>query len=94
MSDFTAIPCITVIAYLSAELFKAISKNKRTELIPAVCGIVGGVLGLICFLFIPDCIPGGNALSSVATGIISGFSATGVNQMYKQMSEKKSNGDT
>ncbi len=89
MGDFTAIPCITVIAYLIGSVFKIFTKGTKNEFIPALCGVAGGVLGALCFFFFPDCIPGGNLLFSIATGILSGFSATGVNQMYKQMTEKK-----
>lgn len=49
MNQFAAIPCITVICYLFAEIFKAITKGKRNNLVPIICGAVGAVAGLIGF---------------------------------------------
>ncbi len=88
MEDFVAIPCITVIVYLIAEIFKAITKGEKKELLPVLCGVAGGILGVICFFFIPEYIAGENLFSSIATGIVSGFSATGVHQIYKQMTKE------
>ena len=45
MNQFAAIPCITVICYLFAEIFKAITKGKRNNLVPIICGAVGAVAG-------------------------------------------------
>ena len=88
MNQFAAIPCITVICYLFAEIFKAITKGKRNNLVPIICGVVGAVAGLIGFFAVPDFLPGENLFCAIATGIVSGFSATGVNQAYKQMTQK------
>ena len=88
MNQFAAIPCITVICYLFAEIFKALTKGKRNNLVPIICGAVGAVAGLIGFFAVPDFLPGENLFSAIATCIVSGFSATGVNQAYKQMTQK------
>lgn len=86
MDSFTAIPCITVAVYLLAEIFKAITKEKHNKYIPIVCGTLGAILGIIIFFVAPELIPGKDVFCSLATGIISGFSATGINQVYKQVS--------
>lgn len=88
MNDFTAIPCITVIAYLAAEIFKLLFKNKN-EYVPAFCGVVGAFLGLASYYLCPGFIPSANLFHSIATGILSGFSATGVNQVFKQTAQVK-----
>ena len=93
MNDFTAIPCITIIAYLCAEIFKLFTKQKFNEFVPVLCGAVGAILGALAYFFFPDFIPNQNLFFSIATGIVSGFSATGINQMYKQMTSKVNEND-
>lgn len=53
--------------------------------ITAICGIVGGILGIATFLTIPNFIPGDNWIIALATGIVSGLAATGANQIIKQL---------
>ncbi len=84
MENFVAIPCITVIVYLFGELFKAFTKNTINHIVPALCGTLGGILGLVSFFVCPEFIAGEGIFSAIATGIVSGFSATGVNQVFKQ----------
>ena len=67
MENFVAIPCITVIVYLIAETFKAITKEEKNQFLPVICGVAGGILGIICFYLAPDYIAGENLFSSIAT---------------------------
>lgn len=78
---FTSIPAITVICYLIAEAVKLTTLSKKW--LPVICGTVGGILGLIALHIISD-YPATNYLSAIAIGIVSGFSATGVNQLVRQ----------
>ncbi len=87
MENFTAIPCITVIVYLLAEIFKQVTK--KNQFVPVFCGIIGGILGILGFFIAHDFIGAENIFCAVAIGIVSGFSATGINQVYKQFSESK-----
>lgn len=91
MENFVAIPCITVIVFLLAELFKLVTKNQKNQFVPVLCGLLGALLGVVCYLWVPEYIAGENILQAIATGIVSGFSATGVHQVYKQtaVGEKK-----
>ena len=78
---------ITIICYLVGEavkLFPAIKNN----FIPVICGFVGGVLGPVALHVVPD-FPAGDMLTAVAVGIVSGFAATGVHQVYKQVYPKE-----
>lgn len=84
MENFVAILCITVIVYFLAEIFKLITKNQKKQFVPVFCGFCGAILGVVCFLWVPEYIAGENLLQAIATGIISGFSATGIHQVYKQ----------
>lgn len=78
----TAVGAITVIAYLIGELVKASGINNKW--IPVICGVVGGILGVVGMLIMPD-FPGKDYITSVAIGIVSGLAATGINQAYKQI---------
>ena len=84
MLGFAAVPAITIICYLGAEIFKQVAKDSLSA-IPALCGALGGVLGAVSFIYAPGYIPADNIIVAVATGIISGFASTGVNQMLYRL---------
>ncbi len=76
---------ITVICYLVAEGVKA--TRKMDEWIPIICGVLGGVLGVVAMYTIAD-FPASDVMNAVAIGIISGFAATGVHQAWYQQTGK------
>lgn len=89
-STFAAIPAIVIIVYLVAELFKVIFSNNTdaNQYIPIICGATGLILGVLCYCFWPAVISGAdNAISAAAIGTFSGLSATGVNQIWKQVTK-------
>ena len=51
--------------------------------IPVIVGVVGGILGVVGFKCMAG-YPADDILTAIAVGIVSGLSATGVNQIYKQ----------
>lgn len=82
-----SVAAITVICYLVGLTVKATPYNNNA-LIPVVCGLVGGLLGVACLaLAVPD-FPASDPVTAVAVGIVSGLAATGVNQAAKQLSGK------
>jgi len=76
---------IVVICYLVGLLCKQLPKVKD-ELIPAIVGVTGGILGVVGMYVIPD-FPAQDVMNAVAVGIVSGLASTGVNQAYKQIKE-------
>lgn len=89
-STFAAIPAIVIVVYLIAELFKQLFKNNKDakSYIPVICGASGLVLGVLCYCFWPSVIAGAeNAFTAAAIGTFSGLSATGVNQIWKQITK-------
>ena len=84
---FIAFPAIVVICYLAGATLKAINNESLDKFIPVICGFLGGLIGVIVFLTIPGYIPADNWLMALAIGIVSGFAATGINQVYKQFSQ-------
>lgn len=81
---FTAVPAITVICLLAAQAIKATSLDAKW--LPVVCGCLGAILGVVEYAIDPVTISG-NIISAVAIGIVSGLAATGVNQVFKQLSD-------
>lgn len=83
--DFTQVStvvAIVVIAYLIGYGAKVVS-NVKDEVIPVIVGVCGGILGVVGMYVIPD-FPAHDILNAIAIGIVSGLSATGVNQVWKQ----------
>lgn len=84
MMGITGVATISVIAYMLGELAKASKLDNKW--IPIICGISGGVLGVVSMYLVPE-FPAADTISALAVGIVSGLAATGVNQIMKQMKE-------
>lgn len=87
MNDFGFVPvmAITVICYLIGLAVKAMPINDRW--IPVIVGFCGAALGALALYIMPD-FPATEPLTAVAVGIVSGLASTGVNQVYKQLTEE------
>lgn len=80
-----AIPVITVICYGVAEVIKATALDNKW--LPAICIILGAVLGVVALYVAPDVTPATDVLTALAIGIVSGGFATSVHQTIKQLTE-------
>ena len=78
------VAAITVICYLAAELVKATKLGGKSKWLPVICGAVGVVLGIVGLFIMPD-FPADNVITAAAVGAVSGFAATGVDQVKKQL---------
>ncbi|QNM06561.1 phage holin family protein [Qiania dongpingensis] len=76
---------ITVICYLAAVAVKATPLDNKW--LPVICGVLGGILGVVGMRVIPD-YPAGDYITAIAVGIVSGLAATGSNQVFKQLKNK------
>lgn len=85
MTEFVAFPAIVVMCYLAGVICKTFDNEKLDKFIPCICGVLGAILGVVIFVTIPNFIPAENWAVAVAIGIVSGFSATGINQIWKQL---------
>ena len=74
---------ITLICYLGGMGVKLSKLDDKW--IPLLCGIAGGLLGLLAMRVMPD-FPATNVIDAIAVGIASGLAATGVDQAVKQLS--------
>lgn len=84
MTNFgiASVAAITVIAYLIGEAVKVIPLDNKY--IPVICGIVGGIMGVLGMIIMPD-YPATDYINAAAVGIVSGLAATGVNEAVKQL---------
>ena len=81
------VAAIIVICYLIGMIVKATALDSKW--IPIICGVCGGVIGALALAFhMPD-FPADDYFTAVAVGIMSGLTATGVNQIFKQLSRVK-----
>lgn len=79
------VAAITMICYLIGMVAKASSLNNKW--IPVVCGVFGLLLGILGLAIMPD-FPAEDYITAAAVGAFSGLAATGVNQVFKQVSSK------
>ena len=79
-----SVAAITVITYLMGMAVRASRMDNKW--IPILCGLLGGLLGLVSF-YLP-----GDPITAAAVGIVSGLAATGLHQAAKQLS-KEAGGD-
>ena len=70
---------------LAAQAVKATPLDNKW--LPVICGVSGGVLGVVSAYVIPD-FPASDPITAVAVGIVSGLAATGAHQAVKQLSVK------
>ena len=83
MENITAIPAVTVLCLMIAEAVKIWTPLDNKHL-PAMCGLLGAALGAACFILFPGYIPAENPVVAAAIGAVSGWAATGANQVLKQ----------
>lgn len=81
----TGVAVITVICFLIGQVVKASGLDNKW--IPIVCGICGAALGIVAMFVMPE-FPASDYLTAVAVGIVSGLAATGINQVYKQLTKE------
>ncbi len=90
--NFTSVPIVVVCCYVVGEIYKAVFKNKTEayKFIPVLLAAIGGALGVVMFFTNPEMIFNvENAWVALGIGIVSGVSATGANQIVKQLFGKR-----
>ena len=80
--ECASVVSITVICYMIGEIVKVSPLNDKW--IPICMGVIGGILGVLGFYFIPS-FPASDILNGIAVGIVSGLASTGANQIFKQI---------
>ncbi len=78
----TGVAAITALCFLLGQAVKA--AGHMCKWIPVLCGGAGCILGIVGWQVIPG-FPAGDPISAAAVGTVSGFAATGVHQVCKQI---------
>ena len=88
MLEIICVPAIMAVVFLLMEVYKkwiAKGREKFITFIPVISGILGLILGVIFYFALPNMIVAGNVFMAMLIGLCSGLSATGCNQIFKQL---------
>lgn len=86
--EIICVPAIVSITYALIEAYKkwlAKGREKWLAFIPLVALVIGGILGVAIFYIEPTLIIAQNVWWALVVGLCSGLSATGTNQIFKQL---------
>lgn len=88
--EIVSLPIIVSVVYGVIELLKLISKSESfNRVIPIIAAVLGVVLGIVIFYAVPSITFANNIVEAMIIGAVSGLSATGTNQIGKQLSKSK-----
>ncbi len=90
MLEIICVPVIVSLVFSIMEIYKRfIAKDKETlvRIIPIIGCVIGIIAGIVCFYAFPSIISATNIWTAILIGGASGLSATGCNQIFKQMSK-------
>ena len=91
--NLISVPAIATAVYLLIEVLKKAFYNneKFLRLIPLISLGIGAIAWGGFFYFIPSIIPATNIVVAIIIGAASGLTATGTNQIFKQLNKDKEN---
>ena len=87
MYEITTIPALAAIVYTIIDIVKTAcgGDDKFKRFIPLIACVLGAVCGVVAFYFVPGVMDTQNLLVAIVLGAASGLSATGTNQVVKQL---------
>lgn len=82
-----SVPIITIIVYWIIAIIKTATKNNENfnRCIPLLACVIGAICGVIAHFSAPLFLPTDNLVIAIVIGGASGLSATGTNQIIKQL---------
>lgn len=88
--DIICVPIIASIVFSIIEFYKKATEGfSRKEIflrmIPLLSAGIGIILGIVCFYIFPHVMGSDDIIAAVLVGGASGLSATGCNQVFKQL---------
>lgn len=85
IGDFNILPvgAIVVICFVVG-LFAKRASFIDDKWIPVIAAVAGGILGGVAMFVMPSFPVHNDMITAVATGVMSGLTAVGVHQVYKQ----------
>lgn len=81
---------IVICSYIVGEIYKKVRNEKTYKFIPIITSLSGGLLGILMYLTNKEMlfnVP--NIYIALLIGLISGSSATGANQIIKQLYKER-----
>ncbi|HEY8390091.1 MAG TPA: hypothetical protein VIL26_03980 [Clostridia bacterium] len=89
--NLISVPGIAAVVYSVMEIIKHAVKGNEIfkQIIPLLSVALGAGIGLIAFYAMPSIVPADNILMAIIIGGASGLTATGTNQIFKQLSKGK-----
>lgn len=89
MLEIVCVPIIMAVVYTVVELYKKATSAKPVlaKFIPIIACVLGVIVGVVCFYCCPNIIAARNLLGAMIIGGASGLSATGCNQIFKQLKQ-------
>ena len=93
--ELISVPAIAAVVYWVINLIKyTVGANETFKrFIPLLATVLGIVCGVVCYFAIPTIIPAENILVAIVIGGASGLTATGTNQVFKQLTNKDENNE-
>lgn len=88
MLEIICVPIIVALVFVLMEIYKKfIAKDKETliRIIPIIAGVLGIIIAIILYFVAPTMIVATNIGTAILVGAASGLSATGCNQIFKQL---------
>ena len=88
--NLISVPAIAAVVYWFINIGKhAVGENEKFKrFIPLIAAMLGIVCGIICYYAVPSIIPAENIVVAIVIGGASGLTATGTNQIIKQLGKK------
>ncbi len=93
--NLISVPAIAAIVYWVINIIKhAVGENEKfKKFIPLIAAALGVICGIICYYAVPSIIPAPNIVVAIVIGGASGLTATGANQIIKQLGKKDGEDD-
>ena len=85
-----SVPAIVSIVYGCINLYKQLTdgEEKYMRLIPIIAAIIGAVIGIFAYYAFSAVLTAENIGQAIIIGGASGLTATGANQIFKQLSKE------
>ena len=95
-NEIATIPALAAIVYTIIDITKTAmgGDEKFRRFIPLIACILGAVCGVVAFYCVPGVMETENLLVAIVLGAASGLSATGTNQVAKQLTKTTAKEDT
>lgn len=94
-TEIASIPALAAIVYTIIDIAKTAmgGDDKFKRFIPLIACALGAICGVIAFYFVPGVFETDNLLVAIVLGASSGLSATGTNQIAKQLTKSTTQED-